>query len=179
MECFYSDFHISPPITRWEDRHRVGENSSLTSQLAFISARIFIYSHTAHYFYPAPWTWETRFTPKIVVSRMSHWEVIRLSLCLLGQVWIWTWVLTSLMNGAPLPLMVPVPHWFCCGSKALTPNRWEDEPPPDQAPISTEYTASTLFKTWSLVYVLGSLHVPSAAPISIEYTKKSYSLTWA
>jgi hypothetical protein len=46
-----------------------------------------------------------------MVSKMSHWEVIRLPFCLLGQVWIWSWVLTSLMSCAPLPLLVPVPHW--------------------------------------------------------------------
>jgi hypothetical protein len=51
------------------------------------------------------------FTPKMVVTRMSHWEVIKFPFCLLGQAWIWTWVLTSLMSGAPLPLLVPVPHW--------------------------------------------------------------------
>jgi hypothetical protein len=32
-------------------------------------------------------------------------------LCFLGQAWIWSRVLTSLMSGAPLPLLVPALHW--------------------------------------------------------------------
>jgi hypothetical protein len=48
--------------------------------------------------------------PKKVVTSLSHWEVIKLPFCLLGQAWIWIQVLTSLMSGAPLPLLAPAPH---------------------------------------------------------------------
>jgi hypothetical protein len=51
------------------------------------------------------------FTPKMAVTKMSHWEVIRLPFCLLDQAWIWTRVLTSLMSDAPLPSLVPAVHW--------------------------------------------------------------------
>jgi hypothetical protein len=51
------------------------------------------------------------FTPKMAVTSMSHWEVIKLPFCPLGQASIWTWVLTSLRSSAHLPLMVPAPHW--------------------------------------------------------------------
>jgi hypothetical protein len=38
-----------------------------------------------------------------------------------GRPIIWTMVLTSLTSGAPLPLMVPAPHWVPLCSRALTP----------------------------------------------------------
>jgi hypothetical protein len=51
------------------------------------------------------------FTPKMAVTRMSLWEVIKLSFGFLWQVW----VTSSLMSGAPLPLsLVPAPHWVLC-----------------------------------------------------------------
>jgi hypothetical protein len=85
MECFYSDFHTSPPVTRWEDRHRARGNSSLASQPA--SQLSFSYTliqpHTS---IALPEPERHGFTSKIMVSKMSHWEVIRLPFCLLGQV---------------------------------------------------------------------------------------------
>jgi hypothetical protein len=76
---------------------------------AAFQAHTFIHSHTAQYFHPTPWTWETQFHPKRVVIRVSFWELIRLSFCLLRQTWIWTWVLTNLMSGDPG--LVPEPLW--------------------------------------------------------------------
>jgi hypothetical protein len=50
------------------------------------------------------------------------WEVISLPFCLLRQAWIWNWVFTSLMRGASLPLLVPVPHQIPLCIRGLHPN---------------------------------------------------------
>jgi hypothetical protein len=73
-------------------------------------------------------------SPQKVVTRVSHWELIRLLYCFLRQAWIWTWVLTSLRNRAPRlipkPSQVPLcdwnsPPWFT-GREAPSPqiNPW-------------------------------------------------------
>jgi hypothetical protein len=68
--------------------------------------------------------------PKKVVTSLSHWEVIKLPFCLLGQAWIWIQVLTSLMSGAPLPLLVPVPHCVLLCNWVPHPNLLEGGIPP-------------------------------------------------
>jgi hypothetical protein len=86
-------------------------------------------SHTlTQYFHPAPWTWETWFHPKRVITS-GLWEVISLPFCLLGQAWTSNQVLTSLMRGAPLPSLVPCFTGFHCASEALTPTPQEEESP--------------------------------------------------
>jgi hypothetical protein len=55
---------------------------------------------TAQYFYPDPWTWKKWFHPKSQLLGCLCWELIRLS-CQMRQAWIWTWVLTSPISGAP------------------------------------------------------------------------------
>jgi hypothetical protein len=65
---------------------------------------------------------------KKAITRVSHCEVIKLLFCLLGQAWIWTQVLTSLMSGAPLPSPGSVVH--------PRPSPWlarRINTPPDQA----------------------------------------------
>jgi hypothetical protein len=73
-------------------------------------AHTFTHSHTAQYFHPAPWTWETWFHPKMWLLVCLCWELIRFSFCLLRQVWIPTWVLTNLMSRAPK--LDPKPFWI-------------------------------------------------------------------
>jgi hypothetical protein len=57
------------------------------------------------------------------------WEVISLPFYLLRQAWIWTQVLTSLMNGAPLPSVVLVPHQVPVCIQGPDPTHQEDEYP--------------------------------------------------
>jgi hypothetical protein len=85
MECFYSNFHIFLPVTRLPDRHLL--HSWAVSQLTFS------YTLTQHSTSTLlPESERQGVTPKKVITRVSHWEVLNLPFCLLGQAWIWTQV---------------------------------------------------------------------------------------
>jgi hypothetical protein len=60
---------------------------------------------------------------------VSHWEVIKLPLFLLGQAWIWTRVLSNLMSSVPLPCWFMCLTGFHCVSEAFTLTPWEEESP--------------------------------------------------
>jgi hypothetical protein len=67
------------------------------------------------------------FTPKKMVTRVSHWEVISLPFCLLEQTWIWTQVVTSLMSSASLLLAGSCTSlgWLCIrGPHPDLPGGW-------------------------------------------------------
>jgi hypothetical protein len=69
------------------------------------------------------------FTPKMALTGVSHWEVIKLPFCILGQAWISTHILTSLMSGAALPRWFLHLTGFHCASEFLTLTLLEGESP--------------------------------------------------
>jgi hypothetical protein len=79
-------------------------------------AHTFTHSHHSHipqYFHHAPWNWKTCFhTPKRSLFGCLL-RVVQKPLCLLKKVWIWTWVLTSLISRTPMLLSVPFQALLC------------------------------------------------------------------
>jgi hypothetical protein len=78
------------------------------------------------------------------------WEAISLPFCLLRQVWIWTWVLTSPMSSAPFPFLVPTPHQVLLCIRGPHPNL-----PGEWIPLWIKLSIGTW---WDLFLVVWGMH---------------------